>query len=342
MKGRLYTSPNPPGIPSLAYRILFVLVLVVIAITVIYFEGGLVDNTTGEHPNFIGCVYYAVITITTVGYGDIVPVTTQARVIDILLLTPIRFLVLTTFFGTAYQLIYQRLQEGFRMSRAVDKLSNHFIVCGYGGTGREAVRELLLHGHDPEQIVVVDTSEAALERTQDLGVTAVVGDATQEGVLQSVAVERASHILIAPGRDDTAILTALTASDLNPKADITVACRRSENIKLLRRSGAHTIVASSAAGGRLMAAATRQPHLVDTMRDMLTIGGAIQMHERKVSPSEVGKDPESLPDIAVLRVYRGDETFSIGKFQPLQAQDSIVYASTNGNGAPEDIEPLAD
>jgi voltage-gated potassium channel len=270
-------------------------------------------------------VYYAIITITTVGYGDIVPVTNRARLTDAIVLTPIRFVFIFTFFGTAYQFVIQRLQEGYRMNRVVDKLHHHVIVCGYGATGRAAVQELLLQGTDPQQIVVIDNSEQALLETTKLAVPVVQGDASSEAVLRSVAIERAAHVIVCPGRDDAAVLISLTAHALNPAAQIIAACRAQENIKLLQRAGAHNIVSAASAGGSLMAAATRHLHLANTMRDVLTVGGELMIDEREITENEVGLKPNQIENIAVLRVYRDDRFFDVSEMPELAPGDKLVY-----------------
>ena len=303
-----------------------VFALVAFTVAILYWDkGGLEETKTGKHPDFPGCVYFALVTITTVGYGDIVPVTTQARLIDAILLTPIRFIVIFTFLGTAYQLVLKRFQEEYRMKRAVDKLDSHVIVCGYGDTGRAAVQELLLQGTPPDQIVVLDEAEDALRDAAEVGVVAVAGDATRESELLSVAIGKAAHVIICPGRDDTAVLTALTAHDLNPDANLIATCRQEENVKLLQRSGAHTIVSPAFAGGNLMAAATRRAHLVETMQEVLSVGGALRLEERQVQPDEVGMSPSELPEISVLRVYRGENHFNVAELPILNQGDTLVY-----------------
>lgn len=327
MAGRLYTASTYPRLPNLLMRVALVLGLLVTVVLVLYFEGGMRDSKTGEHPDFLDCVYFALITITTVGYGDIVPETTLARLVDAFFLTPVRFLVLFIFLGTAYQLAFRRFQEEYRMKRAVDKLEGHVIVCGFGGTGRAAVQELLLQGTAPGQIVVLAMEEACLQEAAELGVVAVNGDATREAVLKSVAVERAAHVLICSGRDDTAVLVSLTAHDLNSKAQVIAVCREQENAKLLERSGAHTIVSPATAGGTLMAAATRRAHLVETMQDILSVGGKLQLDERPVSAAEVGKRPGELAGMAVLRVYRDSRYFDVADLPQLEPGDIIVFVA---------------
>ncbi len=332
MSGKLYTPLRPAGLRDIAIRAGIMLGLLASAILIVFFEGGLVDTRRNdEHPDFASSVYYAIITITTVGYGDIVPSTNRARLIDAVLLTPIRFVFIFTFVGTAYQFTIKRLQEDYRMSRVVNHLHNHVIVCGYGATGRAAVQELLLQGTASDQIVVLDNSDQALHDTEGLDVPVVRGDATRESVLRSVAIERAAHIIICPGRDDTAVLISLTAHALNPNAQIIAACRAQENVKLLQRAGAHTTVSAASAGGNLMAAATRHVHLVNTMRDVLTVGGELMIDEREIYEDEVGLTPNQIEHIAVLRVYRDARYFDVSDMPELVQGDKIVYVGKSNN-----------
>lgn len=325
MEGRLYTPLKLPDMRNLVWRAVFVLGLLVFAVLVVYFEGGLVDAQTGRHPGFLDCVYYILITITTVGYGDIVPVATSSRLVDAVLLTPIRFIVILTFFNTAYQLTIRRLQEDFRMKRAVDNLERHCILCGFGATGRAALDELLLQGSEKDQIVVLELAEEALKAAAETGVVVVQGDATSEAVLRSVAVDRAAHVIVCPGRDDTAVLIALTVHNLNPGAQVIAMCRRAENARLLERGGANVIVSPSVAGGNMLAAATRRAHLVETMQDILSVGGSIKLDERPVRPGEAGIHPRDLEGGVVVRVYRNGKHFDVPRLPVLEAGDILVY-----------------
>ncbi len=327
MAVKLYTPARLPGLPSLLVRIGVVFALLAASTLIVYFEGGLVDSHTGRHPELLDCVYFVLITITTVGYGDIVPVDTPSRLVDALVLTPIRFIVLLIFFGTAYQLSIKQFQEEQRMKRAVSKLNDHTIVCGYGTTGQAAVRELLLHGTRPDQIVVVDVDENALRATSGLEVVAIQADAAQESTLNAMAIQRAAHVLICTGRDDTAVLTALTVQALNPDCRIVAMCRQQENVKLLQRSGVHSIISPALAGGTLIAAATRQDHIVDTMKDLLSVGGAIRLDERVVRADEVGTSPRALKGITVLRVYRNDRAVDPARLDTLAQGDILVFVA---------------
>ncbi len=326
MRAKLHTSATPPAFRHLLVRVAILLVIVLVSVMFLYFEGGLVYTKTGEKPTFLDTLYFTMVTITTVGYGDIVPDSSIARLTDTFFLAPMRLIVFVLFVGIGYELVFKRFQEGHRMNRAVQNLKNHIIVCGFGETGQVVVQELLASGRVPEQVVVLETDESVLDHAAELGVVAMLGDATKEHVLRSVEIERASHVLICPGRDDTTVLIALTAHDLNPNAKLAAKCHHTENVHLIKRSGVDTIVPPSA--GNLIAAATRRPHLVDTMRDLLRIGGSAYLDERPVTGDEVDRHPNELKDVAVVRVYRNGMHFDMGKLPTLQDKDIIVYVAS--------------
>jgi len=325
-KGILYNPPTFPTWRNVAIRGGVIVGLLLIATTAMWVEGGLIDHNTGRPPGFFDSLYFIIVSITTVGYGDITPVRTITRVTDALLLTPIRLIVMFTLFGTAYQFVFRRFQEEYRLKHIVEKLDRHTILCGFGGTGSAVAAELLLQGTPSDQIIAIDTDEIALQAASAMDIAAIKGDATREGVLKTVAIERAAHIIITAGRDDTSVLIALTALDLNPDCHIIAMCHEAENVKLLKRSGARTIVSSATAGGNLMAAATRRPHLAEVMEDLLSVGGALRLDERAVRPEEVGKRPHELPGISILRVYREKERFDCCHFPKLEQGDILVYA----------------
>jgi voltage-gated potassium channel Kch len=141
---------------------------------------------------------------------------------------------------------------------------------------------LLADGDDPADIVVVDTDRSRLDAASAQGLVTVTGDATRSSVLRIAGVDRAAAIVIATNSDDTAVLVTPTARQLAPNVRIVAAVRESENRRLLRQSGADSVVVSAETAGRLLGMATTTPNVLDVVDDLITphtglvIGGAVR------------------------------------------------------------------
>jgi voltage-gated potassium channel len=203
---------------------------------------------------------------------------------------------------------------------------DHTVVVGYGTKGRAAVETLLGDGTEPEQIVVVDTDRAQLDAASALGLVTVTGNATRSSVLRIAGVHQAAAIVIATNRDDTAVLVTLTARELSPKTRIVAAVRESENVHLLRQSGANSVIVSAETAGRLLGVATRTPSVVEVVEDLLTPEAGFAISEREVEPDEVGGSPRHLADI-VLGVVRGEELHRVdaSAVDALERGDRLLY-----------------
>jgi voltage-gated potassium channel len=319
---------------ALVRRLLFAIGLIVAVAVFLWFDrDGLQDNA---HPDrairFIDVFYFTVVSLTTVGYGDIVPVTSDARFINAVLLTPIRIFLWAVFLGTAYEItvLRLRLREERRMRELHNRLHGHVIVCGYGVKGRAIVEELRAHDERPDEIVIIDESEEAVTYAAKQGLVALRGDATTEALLNAASVQEAAWVLVAPHRDDAAVLICLTVRSLAPKVELIAAAREEENIKLLYRAGADLVVAPSVAGGKLMATAVRQQAVPHFMEDLLTFGEGLSVNECVVSPDDIGKSvAEAVPDphALVLGVVRGDRRWRFHQLREfrLEVGDIIVY-----------------
>jgi voltage-gated potassium channel len=284
---------------TLAVRVALVLALFLSVLLVFWLDReGLHDASDGV-VSFLDVVYFTMVTVTTVGYGDIVPVTDRARLIDSFFVTPIRFFVLFIFVGTAYQMVFQRMMEERRMRKLEDSLSDHVIVCGFGHSGRIAAVELVAKGEKPEHVVVIDQSEAAARAAAEAGFVALVGSCTSEENMRRAVVQAARALLICVGRDDTAVLATLTARHLSEKLRIIVSVRENENAKLARHGGADVIVSPARVGGYLLADAVESAYTVGLINEMLTERGRVRLSERAPNEGEIGREVRSLPCLVI-------------------------------------------
>ena len=319
---------------ALALRALGVLLLIGIALGGHLLDReGLRDNSDG-HVSFLDVVYFTVVTVTTVGYGDIVPVTDRARMFDTFVVTPIRIFIFLIFLGSAYSFMLRQGWERFRMRQVRQGVSGHVIVCGYGSTGEASVRELLARGVPLDDIIVVDLNAERLRMAEELGVATVEGDATHNAVLGVAKVADAASIIVAPGRDDTAVLILLTIRSLAATGSIAVRIEKEENERLARDAGADIIVNPIHVGGQLLAGSTVGPHIVDYVSDLITRGGQCELHERLVSEAEIGNSARSIESGQVLRIYRDGCAYGFWEteVQMLVPGDSIIEVVKAGDG----------
>jgi voltage-gated potassium channel len=311
---------------SIGWRVAAVLGLLALAILVHWIErDGLRDNSDG-HISFLDIIYFTSISITTTGYGDIVPVSDSARMFDALVVTPIRVFVVLLFIGTAYNFVLKRTWDKWRMALIQRNLTGHIIVAGFGETGSEAVDELIARGEDPGRFVVIDCSEERLEEAKACGCIVLHADATRDAILEDVRIREAMSLIVAAGRDDTSILITLTARHLAPALPISVIVRNEDNELPARAAGATTVVNPVSFAGLLLASSCTGPHLAEYLTDLASFHGKVQLVERMVRPDEIGKPLADLATGLGLRIYRGGLPYGhrSDEARALAAGDTIV------------------
>ncbi len=326
--------PEERGSPGrvVTRRLAIALLLLLAAALVVYLDRSGYRDVRGVPLSFLDCLYFAAVSLSTTGYGDITPYTETARLVNTVVFTPLRIAFLVVLVGTTLELLSERSRQGWKIQRWRNKVRNHTVVIGYGTKGKRAVAARLSDEDAQGEIVVVDTDRSALEHAATAGLVTVHGDATKSDVLRLAGAQHASAIIVATNRDDTAVLVTLTARELAPKARIVAAIREAENSHLLRQSGADSVVVSSETAGRLLGLATTTPSVVAMIEDLLTPDTGLAIAEREVEQSEVGGSPRHLSDI-VLGVVRDGHLLRIGapEVDAVEATDRLLYIRNAGH-----------
>lgn len=300
------------------------LLLVVTLIT--YFgRKGYVDN---EHPDqllsFVDSLYYSTVTITTTGYGDIVPVTETARLVTTVVVTPIRILFIVLLVGTTLQVLAEQSSFNFKLRNWQSRLKGHVMVCGFGVKGQSALEYIRSHNPDIDA-VVIDESDSALEEANRLGINGISGKSYDRQILDAARIHSARFVIVALSSDEQTILTVLRAREMNKEAKIVASCKEESNVELLSSSGADEVIVSSSSAGRILGMAAETPEAARVVNDLLTFGDGLDINERHITVD--GEEIERHRNETAIAVIRGNRVHRPGdeECRSLQAGDQVIY-----------------
>ena len=322
----LRRKPRIRGWSAVAWRLTAFFSVISLLVLFHWLERDGLKDTHDGVVSFLDAIYFTMISATTTGYGDIVPVTDRTRMFDAVVVTPIRVLFLLILAGSAYLFVARRTWESLRMKRIQSKLCNHIVVMGYGIKNSRAVQELLDTGAEPHDIVVVDMDEERLGNAKALGCTTLKADATRDETLKAVHVYRAKLVIISAGRDDTSILICLSVRHLAPDVTISLAINQQDNEIPARRAGANVVVNPLDFAGLLLAASNSGQHIADYLADLASVGGKVRLIEREVRREEIGKALNYSLESLGLRIIRGGTPYGFWRPQAqiLEAGDIIM------------------
>lgn len=242
-----------------------------------------------EDWTFLDAAYMTVITLSSVGFGEVNPLNERSRLFTIVLilmgLVTIGYIV--NRFTEAF--IQGYFQEGIRLRQkknVIDKLSEHYILCGYGRTGSHVAREFQAEGIP---FVIIDSEPEEVEKAQQVGYIVIQGDATLDEYLLMAKIDQATCIVAALRSDADNLYTVLSAKTLNPKIRAIARASSEEAVQKLQRAGADAVVSPYITGGKRLAASALRPQVMDF------VDGILAGSERAFYLEEFLLDEESCP-----------------------------------------------
>ena len=302
----------------------------------VYIERDGYNDANGHPITMIDALYYATVSLSTTGYGDIAPYSESARLVNIFLITPLRFIFLITLVSTTVEILTERTRDEWRTRRWRSTVNNHTVIIGYGVKGRSAAQSLTGAGVDASTIVVVDPSAAVIEQANESGHLGVIGDAGREEIMRAASVDKARQVIVALDRDDASVLAVLTARRLAPQARIVAAVRESTNSPLLRQSGADVVVLTAESAGHLMGLSLNSPAAGDFVEDLLETRDGLTIVERAATSDDVGgtsQDLLSRGELLVAVVRRGvTHRFDSATISAIEPGDTLLVIH-QGRGA---------
>ena len=255
--------------------------------------------------SFLDAIYMTVVTITTVGYNEVHPLSDGGRIFSIFLIVGGVGGALYAVTGIIEYVIQGNIRTMWgrrRMKNRLAKLKGHFILCGYGRVGEEIARTFKEEGIP---FVVIDNRTEGIARLEQTGYLYLHADATIEEVLRDAGIERARGLVAAVGSDIDNTYITLSARQLRPELFITARASNQETITKLKRAGANRVVSPLGIGGRQMAMLALRPAVVDFIDTVMHGRG------RGLQLEDVGIGRDSQLVGLTLKVARGKTGINI-------------------------------
>lgn len=256
---------------------------------------GVVGFMTLSDYNFINALYMTVITITTVGYGEVQPLNQEAKLFTIILiLSSVVIVGYVLSVVTEYILSRNNLEElkQKKMQKTIDGFSNHIIICGYGRNGKQAATKLLAHN---KPFVIIEKSNDVIQKFESLDLPFVYGNANEDDILIQAGIKRAKTLITALPDDADNLFVVLSARQINENLQIISRASQETSYNKLKLAGANNVILPDRIGGDHMASLVVVPDLIEFI-DNLSI---------------VGKSDINIEEIKVEKLYNTNEIKTI-------------------------------
>ncbi len=293
--------------------------------------------------------YMSLITITTVGYAEVVGLSRAGRIFNSFLLlfgVGVMFYAIGVMTQTIIELELGEFFGKRRIRRMIEKLKDHYIICGFGRVGRAAAEELQ---RSSVPFVITDTDPKLVERAIKKGMLAVVADAKSDEALEELGILRAHGVIGALSTDADNVFLILSAKALNPNLQVSARVNEEESEAKLRTAGADAVFRPYSVTGYRLAQAILRPYVfefLDFTSSTMEMGQNIELDQVEVGDGSAlsGKSLKDMQlrrdhDLIVLAIRSSDGAM---RFNP-----PADARSESGNhlivmGTPEDIEILVE
>ena len=315
--------------------------LISVVLSVVLMAFGSIGYMIIEGWSFMDAFYMTIITVATVGYGEVHHVGFEGRIFTVvLILLGVGYFLYVA--GNIIQFLVEgriRLVLGRRkLDKQIHKLSGHYIICGYGRIGRVLARFLIARYID---VVVVERAQHRIAKLDEDGILYIVGEATDEGILTRAGIQRAKGIVTAVATDADNVFLVLIAKQLNPKLFIVARASQNSTNKTLMAAGADKVISPYDLGARRMAHAILRPTVirflemafaddsVDIQIEEVVVGPKSKMVGMTMKDSGIRQNYDLM--IMVIRKPDGTMTFNPKADTLIEAGDVMVVVGTAKN-----------
>ncbi len=266
--------------------------------------------------SWIDALYMTVITITTVGFGEVIPLDHESKIFTIFL---ILISIVTVGYAlsiiTEYILSKNNVDElnQKKMQKLIDSFKNHIIICGYGRNGKQAARKLAAY---KKSFVVIEKDKDVIEKLKSDSVPYVIGNANEDEILLQAGVDRASCFISALPSDADNLFVVLSARQINKNINIISRASQESSYEKLKLAGANNVILPDKIGGDHMASLVVVPGLMEFL-DNLSI---------------VGKTNINIEEVAVEKLYNTKEIKTIKDLDLRKKTGCTVIGYKDENG----------
>lgn len=302
-------------------------------------------------PSLLDCLYMTIITVTTIGYGEIIDLSGNpaGRVFTMLLAASGIGVMTYMLVNVTAFVVEGRLNETFRrrkMEKKVRELKGHFIVCGLAGTSRYILQELRTTGR-PHVLIVRDLDEVDRGSEEEKGLLCIEGESTDSDTLIRAGIERARGLFAVTGDDNQNLVISLTARELNPEVRVIARCEAMKDAERMKKAGADAVVSPTYIGGLRMASEMLRPSVVTFLDVMLRKdGGDLRIEELSVPGTLAGRPLSDLDlgrfDHLLLLALRVGASwhYNPSRDQVLREGDTLIFMTSRGER--QELEKLFD